>query len=65
MWRTPEILVDSVLHLARKDPATLTGRALLDEDFLRGEGISDFSQYACVPGSNPPRIDWNAKFAAE
>jgi citronellol/citronellal dehydrogenase len=64
MWRTPEILVDSVLHLVRKDPAALTGAALLDEDFLRAEGVSDFSCYACVPGSNPPRIDWNARFAA-
>ena len=64
MWRKPDILVDAVLHLVQKDPQALTGQALLDEDFLRSEGISDFSEYACVPGSKPPRIDWNAKFAA-
>jgi hypothetical protein len=36
----------------------LTGRALLDEDFLRAEGVTDFSGYACVPGTDPPRISW-------
>jgi citronellol/citronellal dehydrogenase len=49
-WRKPDILVDCVLRLLSKDPATLTGQALLDEDFLRAEGVSDFSGYACVPG---------------
>ncbi len=57
-WRKPDILVDCVLKLAQKDPAEITGQALLDEDFLRHEGVTDFSRYACVPGSNPPRISW-------
>jgi citronellol/citronellal dehydrogenase len=57
-WRTPEILVDCVRRLVRKEPATFTGQALLDEDFLRAEGVTDFSGYACVPGTEPPRIDW-------
>ena len=58
MWRKPDILVDCVLRMVGKEPATLTGRALLDEDFLRGEGVTDFSRYACVPGTEPGRIDW-------
>lgn len=58
MWRTPEILVECVRRLADKEPSALTGQALLDEEFLRGEGVSDFSGYACVPGSTPPRIAW-------
>src|SRR5216683_6323546 len=58
MWRKPEILVDCILRLVQKGPAEISGQALLDEDFLRQEGISDFSRYACVPGSNPPRISW-------
>lgn len=57
-WRKPDILVDCVLRIVQKDPAALTGRALLDEDFLREEGVTDFSGYACVPGTNPPRIPW-------
>jgi citronellol/citronellal dehydrogenase len=60
MWRKPDILVECVLRIARKEPASLTGQALLDEDFLRGEGITDFSEYACVPGAQPPRVSWTA-----
>ena len=59
-WRKPDILVDCVLRLARKDPSEVTGRALLDEDFLRAEGVTDFDCYACVPGSHPPRLSWGA-----
>lgn len=58
MWRKPDILADCVLHLARKEPAEVTGRALVDEDFLRAEGVTDFGKYACVPGSQPPRLSW-------
>jgi len=57
-WRKPDILVDCVLRLIQKGPAEISGQALLDEDFLRREGISDFSRYACVPGTKPPRISW-------
>jgi len=60
-WRKPDILVDCVLRLAAKEPAALTGQALLDEDFLRGEGVTDFSGYACVPGTEPPRMRWDAR----
>ena len=58
MWRKPEILVDCVLRMVQKSAQELTGQALLDEDFLRHEGVSDFSSYACVPGTNPQRIPW-------
>ncbi len=60
MWRKPDILVDCVLRLVQKEPGAVTGRALLDEDFLREEGVTDFSGYACVPGTEPPRLSWNA-----
>jgi citronellol/citronellal dehydrogenase len=60
MWRKPDILVDCVLRLVQKEPAEVTGRALLDEDFLRSEGVTDFAGYACVPGTQPPRISWTA-----
>jgi len=58
-WRTPEILVDCVVRLVQKEPAKITGRALLDEDFLREEGVTDFGAYACVSGTQPPRIRWS------
>jgi citronellol/citronellal dehydrogenase len=59
MWRKPDILVDCVLRLVRKEPGELTGQALLDEDFLRTEGEADFSAYACVPGTQPSRLSWS------
>jgi citronellol/citronellal dehydrogenase len=59
-WRKPDILVDCVLRMVRKEPASFTGQALLDEDFLRAEGVTDFSGYACVPGSTPPRLSWKS-----
>lgn len=59
-WRKPEILVDCVRRLIQKDPSELTSQALLDEDFLRGEGVEDFSNYACVAGTNPARISWSS-----
>jgi citronellol/citronellal dehydrogenase len=58
MWRKPDILVDCVLRLAQKDPTEITGQALLDEEFLRAEGVTDFSCYACVPGTQPPPLLW-------
>jgi len=58
MWRKPDILVDCVLRLVEKEPAALTGQALLDEEFLRSEGVTDFGPYACVPGTQPPRMSW-------
>jgi citronellol/citronellal dehydrogenase len=57
-WRTPEILVDSTVRLVSKEPKEITGQALLDEDFLRSEGITDLSGYSCVPGAKPMRIAW-------
>jgi len=58
MWRKPDILVDCVLRLVQKDPAEITGQALLDEDFLRQEGVTELGNYSCVPGTNPSRISW-------
>jgi len=60
MWRKPDILVDCVVRLVSKEPASLTGQALLDEDFLKSEGVTDFAGYACVPGTTPPRLSWAA-----
>ncbi len=58
MWRKPDILVDCVLRIVGKEPASFTGQALLDEDFLRSEGVTDFSAYSCVSGTEPARLSW-------
>jgi citronellol/citronellal dehydrogenase len=58
MWRKPDILVDCVTRIVQKEPSEITGQAILDEVFLRSEGIEDFSPYACVPGTEPSPIHW-------
>jgi citronellol/citronellal dehydrogenase len=59
MWRKSDILADSVVEIARRKPSDLTGHALIDEDFLRDCGITDFDKYSCVPGTQPMRIVWD------
>ncbi|MBY0231745.1 MAG: SDR family oxidoreductase [Gemmataceae bacterium] len=56
MWRKPDILVDCIRRIVEKEPAAQAGRARIDEDFLREEGVADLSGYACVPGTTPPRL---------
>lgn len=57
-WRKPEILADATLALVTKEPKLRTGKAWLDEELLREEGITDFGSYACVPGTTPMQIPW-------
>lgn len=49
--RTPEIMADAVYAIVSSDPATLTGRLLVDEDFLRECGQTEFDHYAVTPGA--------------
>ncbi|MBI3724253.1 SDR family oxidoreductase [bacterium] len=59
-WRMADIVVDATLAILEKSPFLRTGKALLDEEVLREEGITDFSRYACVPGTEPKPILWEA-----
>lgn len=52
-WRTPEILADATIALLVKSPSASTFHAWLDEEILAEAGVTDFDQYACVPGSKP------------
>ena len=55
-WRKPSIIADASLALVCKPPGQTSGRALLDEEFLREEGVTDFVPYRCDPEHEPPRI---------
>jgi citronellol/citronellal dehydrogenase len=55
-WRKADILADALLELVTTAPADITGRALLDEDFLRERGFTDFTRYRCDPEHEPPRL---------
>ncbi len=52
-WRTPEILADATVALLVKPVKDSTFHAWLDEEILADAGVTDFDQYACVPGSKP------------
>jgi citronellol/citronellal dehydrogenase len=51
MSRTPEILADTAYFIFKRTAATCSGRFCIDEDILQEEGITDFSKYAVLPGS--------------
>ncbi|MDY7081589.1 MAG: SDR family oxidoreductase, partial [Halobacteria archaeon] len=52
-WRTPEIVSDAVLEILSRDPAECSGNAFYDEEILAEAGVTDFSDYAVVEGSDP------------
>lgn len=56
MWRKPEIICDAIEYML-KEPDTFTGNMLIDEEYLRYKGETDFEKYRCVPDSEPPKID--------
>jgi len=56
MWRKPEILVDATIGLVSGKAKIESGRAVYDEEVLETIGVTDFSKYACVAGTNPPRM---------
>ncbi|WP_129575812.1 MULTISPECIES: SDR family oxidoreductase [Sorangium] len=56
IWRKADILADATLALLAREPSARPGKAWIDEDLLREEGVTDFSRYQCVPGVEPPHI---------
>jgi citronellol/citronellal dehydrogenase len=64
VWRRPDILADATMRIFAKPPASFTGHALIDEDFLREEGVTDFAKYRCDPAHEPPRVGFDFKFQA-
>jgi len=50
--RTASIVADAAHVIVTTDPATCTGRFLIDEDVLRDAGITDLSAYRADPASS-------------
>ena len=55
-WRAPSVIVDSTLGLLTGQAKIASGRAVYDEEVLIAMGVTDFSRYACVPGTTPPAM---------
>jgi citronellol/citronellal dehydrogenase len=49
--RSPEIMADAAYAIFNKSARQFTGQFLLDEIFLRAEGLDDFDRYAASPGA--------------
>src|SRR5579871_177851 len=64
LWRTPEIVADAMVTIFAKAPDSFTGQAVIDEDLLRAEGVTDFARYRCDPEREPPRVGFDFKFQA-
>jgi len=52
MSRTPDIIADAAHMILTQDSKTLTGQFIIDEVFMRENGVKDFSHYA--PGYDGP-----------
>lgn len=52
-WRKASILSDCVLKMVQEPPQILSGQALIDEDYLRSRGVTDFAKYRCVEDVEP------------
>jgi citronellol/citronellal dehydrogenase len=47
--RTPEIMAEAAYTILTKPSREFTGRFCVDEEVLKQEGVSDFSEYSTVP----------------
>ena len=56
-WRKADIMADSTLAIVTSEPTKWSGQALIDEDLLRAEGVTNFDQYRCDPETEPMRLD--------
>ena len=60
LWRKADIIADATVTLLSKEPSARPGRAWIDEELLRSEGVTDFAKYQCAPGHEPPHFPFSA-----
>jgi citronellol/citronellal dehydrogenase len=49
--RKPAIMADAAYLIVTRDSRSATGVFFIDEEVLRGHGVTDFEQYAVTPGA--------------
>ena len=54
--RTPEIMADAAYVILSRDSGSFSGNFAVDEEILRSEGCSDFSNYLVVPGTKDSEL---------
>ncbi|MBX3521672.1 MAG: NAD(P)-dependent oxidoreductase [Xanthobacteraceae bacterium] len=50
--RTPDILADAAVRIFEKPSREFTGNFLIDDNFLAGEGVTDFDKYRVNPAQS-------------
>ena len=50
--RKPAIVADAAFEYFKTEPGKLTGQFLVDEDFLKAHGVTEFGDYSVTPGSS-------------
>jgi citronellol/citronellal dehydrogenase len=53
-WRSPDILCDAAMEILKTEPKELTGRQLIDEEFLKERGWSQEKLDSYWLGGKPP-----------
>jgi citronellol/citronellal dehydrogenase len=56
VWRKADIIADATFEILQH-PDKSNGRALIDEDFLREVGQTEFDHYKCTPDGTPAALD--------
>ena len=56
MSRKPEIMADAAYLILTQNSREYTGNFLIDDNVLREHGVTDFDQYANVPGEFWPCV---------
>ena len=51
--RKPEIMADAAWHVITSDSRQFTARHCIDEEILRGAGVTNFDRYSVTPGVEP------------
>lgn len=51
--RKPDVMADAAYAIFTKNSRQCTGNFFVDEEVLRGEGVTDMKQYAVIPGITP------------
>ncbi|KAI0566365.1 3-oxoacyl-acyl carrier-protein reductase [Gracilaria domingensis] len=55
-WRKATIVADCVVKMVQEPPEVLNGEAIIDEDYLRSRGVTDFKKYRCVEQIEPMKV---------
>ena len=56
VWRKPDIISDAIVKILQENPKTFTGNQLIDEEYLKSKGVTNFDKYQCISGFEPPKL---------